>query len=284
MKETTLAFPGLLQAALYTLLGSALAALLLATTAPWLGVAAAAAIAVALGLGSAGALVATRIGTPHGERVGLAHLNPRFVAGLACLLPVVLLGSEADNWVRVAIGVPAPTGDRIEPAAPLLWVETLILLVGLRPLVEEWFFRGLLQQGLIARHGALAGIVLAAILSALHRGLMNLGTASMWPWMAQTWVLAVTFGYARWVTGSLLAAVLLHATASFLGILAEVYQAQLPIAGFNAPGPHTRPDLLVASAVSVAFGARWLARIRIDRVDAVDGLDRAKEDTDKGDD
>jgi len=263
MKEPTAApFPGLLQAGLYTLLGSALAALLLGTTAPWLGVPGAAAIAVALGLGSAGALVATRIAAPHGERVGLVHLNPRFVAGLACLLPVVLLASEADNWVRTVVGAPAPVGDRTEPAAPLLWLETLILLVGLRPLVEEWFFRGLLQQGLVARHGAIAGIVLTAVLSALHRALMGLGAPSTLPWMAQTWVLAVTFGYARWITGSLLAAVLLHATASFLGILAEVYQTQLPIAGFNAPGPHTRPDLLVAAAASVAFGARWLARTR----------------------
>lgn len=262
MTEAPRPFPGALQAILYTVIGSALAALLLGTTASWLGVAAAAAIAVALGLGSAGALVATRVPPPHGERVGLTHLNSRYLAGLACLLPIVLLASEADNWVRVAVDLPAPMGDRTEPSEPLLWIETLILLVGLRPLVEEWFFRGLLQQGLVLRYGAAAGIVLAASLSALHRGILSLGTPSMWPWMAQTWVLAVSFGYARWVTGSLLAAVLLHATASFLGILAEVYQTQVPIAGFNAPGPHTRPDVLVASAASVALGARLLARHR----------------------
>ncbi len=255
-------FPNLLQALLFTLLGSTLASLLLGGTAPSLGVPAAAALAIALGMGSAGALAATRIEAPHARRVGLIHLEPRFIAGLALLLPIVLIASEADNLVRVWVGLPAAEGDRTEPGAPLLWVESLILLVGLRPLVEEWFFRGLMQQGLAARFGAVAGIALAAALSALHRGLLGLGNPSVWPWVAQTWVLAIAFGYARWITGSLLAAILLHATTSFLGLLAEVYQSRVPIAGFNAPGPHTRPELLLAAALCVGFGALLLSRQR----------------------
>ncbi len=33
-------------------------------------------------------------------------------------------------------------------------LETLIVAVGLIPVIEEWFFRGVIQQGLVASLGA----------------------------------------------------------------------------------------------------------------------------------
>jgi hypothetical protein len=132
-------------------------------------------------------------------------------------------------------------------------------VVGIVPVLEEWFFRGVLQQGLVARLGAPAGVAATATLFALaHGGAMS--AQSYLALFAQSLVLGLALGFARQATGSLLASILLHTGVNLAGVLALAFAQTVPIPGYNAPGPHTPAWMLAASAASVAVGAWALAR------------------------
>jgi membrane protease YdiL (CAAX protease family) len=165
-------FPSPLQAALLTLLASFLGAVVLTVAMRLVTPMAAAGLAAVVGIGAAGALGATSIPPPHAERVGLRGLRPRQWLPLLMLLPVALLASEVDNVVQSWLPPPdAPevaqqVRERLPTDAGLALVETLVVAVGLVPVVEEWFFRGVLQQGLVGSLGARAGVVATALLFA----------------------------------------------------------------------------------------------------------------------
>lgn len=260
------AFPGPLQAALLTLLASFMASLVYVATQDALTPTAALGLASVAGIGAAGALGATNIPPPHAERVGLVGLAWRQLPPLLLMLPVALLASEADNLVR-ALAPPPDAPEVVQQALEklptdthLALLETGIVVVGLVPVVEEWFFRGVLQQGLVARMGAWGGIVTTSLLFALGHGGPGLSGPSWAAVVAQSLVLGLAFGFARHVSGSLLAAILLHVGVNALGVAALAGGPQLAIPGYNAPGPHTPLPLLAGAAAALALGALWLRR------------------------
>jgi hypothetical protein len=57
-------------------------------------------IGEALGVGGVATLAARRVPEPQAERLGLRGFSPRFVPMLLCLIPLVFLTSELDNWGR----------------------------------------------------------------------------------------------------------------------------------------------------------------------------------------
>jgi membrane protease YdiL (CAAX protease family) len=268
-------YPGPLQAALLTLLGAFLASSVDVAAQPLVGSTAALGLATAVGLGAAGALGATRIPRPHGARVGLRGLRIRQLLPLLLLLPVALLASEVDNAVLAAFPAPdAPqlaqqVREKLPTDAGLAFLESLLVAVGLVPLVEEWFFRGVIQQGLVARLGARSGVLLTAMLFALGHAGPGLSPGSWGALVAQTLVLGLVFGIARHKTGSLLAAVFLHVGVNLAGVLALAYASRVPIAGYNAPGAHTPVPLIVPAAFSVALGLALLAREHAPRIPEV---------------
>lgn len=268
-------YPGPLQAVLLTLLGAFLASAADAVAQPAVGPTAALGLATVVGLGAAGAVGATRIPRPHGARVGLRGLRARQILSLLLLLPVALVASEVDNAVLATF--PAPDApqlaqqvlEKLPTDAGLAFLESLLVAVGLVPLVEEWFFRGVIQQGLVARLGARGGVLLTALLFALGHAGPGLSPASWGALVAQTFVLGLVFGVARHQTGSLLAGVFLHVGVNLAGVLALAYASRVPIPGYNAPGPHTPAALIVPAALSVGLGLVLLARERAPRIPEV---------------
>jgi membrane protease YdiL (CAAX protease family) len=211
------------------------------------------ALAVVLGTGSIGALAATYIPEPHGPRVGLRRIDARSVFAVALIVPVALLGSEVDNWARLLLGAPSVFGDAApEPRSAGLWLQTLLLLVAIEPLIEEWFFRGVLQQGSRERLGATGAMVWCALLFAVYaafgRATSGADAAAI---IAQSFALGMAFGYVRVATGSLLAPILLHASINATAILGSQF---FPIAGFTAEGTHTDPMILFGAALCCALG------------------------------
>jgi membrane protease YdiL (CAAX protease family) len=243
-------------------------ALLAADAGPWLSLA----VGLCLGYGGVGTLAARAVPAPAEARLGLRGFAPRFGLPIVLLLPAIVLGSEIDNWVRPLFpALPVPKEAEALPSEEVLRLVTLeyvIVQALIRPVLEEFFFRGVMQQGLIAHLGAVAGVVQTALLAGLASGGLALpfgGAGLAASSAARGAFLGLALGLLRHASGSLLApivaAVLLESAAIALG---TGLAADLPIAGFNAPGDHTPLAILAASALPVAaaitLALRWRCR------------------------
>lgn len=259
-------FPSPFQAALLTLMGSFFAGAVLLAAAEWMSPTSALGLGTAVGFGVAGALGAASIPRPHGLRVGLRGLSARHLLPILLLLPTVLLASEIDNVVKALLPAPdAPqvaqeTLDKLPTDTRFALLETAVVAVGLVPVVEEWFFRGVIQQGLIASAGVRGGILLTALLFAVGHGGPGISPQSWAALVAQTLALGVVLGYLRHATGSILPPILLHVGVNGLGVLSLALPELIAIPGYNAPGAHTPLALLVPSVLAVALGIWLLSR------------------------
>lgn len=259
-------FPSPLQAALLTMMGSFFAGAVAIVVSRAMSPTSALGIGTAIGFGVAGALGAASIPHPHGARVGLRGLPLRQLAPLALLLPVALLASEVDNVVKGLWPPPdAPeiaqeTLEKLPTDTRLALLETAIVAIGLVPVVEEWFFRGVIQQGLVASAGVRGGILLTSLLFAVGHGGPGISPQAWGALAAQTLVLGLVLGFARHATGSILAPIFLHVGVNGLGVLSLALPGLVAIPGYNAPGAHTPLAMLVPSALAVAAGVWLLAQ------------------------
>ena len=259
-------FPSPLQAALLTMMGSFFAGATALIAAQATTPTTALGIGTAVGFGAAGALGAASIPRPHGVRVGLRGLRLRHLLPLLLLLPTAFLASEVDNLVKLL--VPAPDAqeiaqealDKLPTDTGLSIFETVVVAIGIVPLVEEWFFRGVIQQGLIANTGVRMGIFLTSLLFAIGHGGPGISAQAWAALAAQTLVLGLVLGYARHATGTILASTFLHVGVNALGVLSLALPTLLVIPGYDAPGDHTPLLVLGPSAVAVALGLWLLAR------------------------
>jgi membrane protease YdiL (CAAX protease family) len=267
-------FPTPLNAALLTMMGIFFTTAITVMISEWATPTAAVGIAIVLGLGGAGLLGAANIPAPHAERVGLRGLRRQQLLPLLLLLPIALLASEVDNGISLLF--PAPdaqqvveeTIDKLPTDTSLSVLETLIVAVGLVPVVEEWFFRGVLQQGLVASMGAVGGILVTALFFALGHG-AGLSPQAWGALVAQTLVLGISFGYARHQTGSLLAPILLHIGVNGMAVAAMAAPLVIVVPGYNAPGVHTPLSVLLPAIVSVAVGAWFLSKETVPEIPVV---------------
>lgn len=256
-------FPSPFQAALLVLLGvfvaSLIAVLLAEPTSPTTAVG----LGTVFGLGTAALLGASHVPPPHAERLGLRSLRPAQLAALTLLLPVALLVAELDPLLSTWLPAPdaAALEQSIREALPtdekLGLVETVVVAVGLAPLVEEWLFRGVIQQGLVAHLGVAGGIFVTALLFALGHGGEGISAQSWTAVVAKIFVLGLALGWVRHVTCSLFAAILLHAGVNGLGVLALAFDETPP----GAAEGHLPLAVLAGAALSVALGGWWLRRL-----------------------
>lgn len=153
------------------------------------------------------------------EQLQLYRLSGPELRWTFAAIPVVLVLSWAIGDVYTRL-VPVPA-ESLNPFEDLLASSDGRLLVsvfaiGIAPIVEEFIFRGLIQNELAGRYGALRGIGAAAALFAL---------VHLLPWVFPLhFFLGVAFGFAVWATRSIWAGVLLHTannTAAMFGFAAS---------------------------------------------------------------
>jgi membrane protease YdiL (CAAX protease family) len=226
------------------------------------------AVGLCLGYGGVGTAAARAVPAPADARLGLRGFAPGLLLPILLLVPAVVLASEIDNHVRPlfpplpqAPDAPAPEDAEVLRLAA---TEYLITMVLLRPVLEEFFFRGVIQQGLVAHLGAAAGVLQTAVLGGLASGgiALLLGPDRAASAAAQAAFLGLPLGLLRQVSGSLLAPILAAmamAGASFVSFTALA--ERLPIPGFNAPGEHTPPWMLAVCAALAASGAALAPRL-----------------------
>lgn len=214
-----------------------------------------------LGFGGAGTLAARQVPAPAERRLGLVGFAPRLVAPLALLVPAVLLVSELDNWIALAFPGAKTAAESEASPSGLATLEWVLFGVLLRPVLEEFFFRGVVQQGAVSALGAARGVLVTALLFALVRvatfGSDAYHTASL---AAQALSIGLLLGFVRLACGSILACVVLQMALEACGVLGMLWRDTLPIPGFNAGGAHTPLTWLAPAAAAVALGVTWLAR------------------------
>jgi membrane protease YdiL (CAAX protease family) len=133
---------------------------------------------------------------------------------LAIPVMLVLVWSLGELYISI---VPVPP-EAFNPFGPLLRdpmgrLTVAVLAIGIAPVLEEVFFRGLIQRRMELRWGTGIGIVGTAILFAL---------VHVQPWVLPLHlILGLIFGWVVYVTGSIWSGVLLHAannTAAVVGL------------------------------------------------------------------
>ncbi len=216
-----------------------------------------------LGLGALGSVAARFVPTPSDVRLGFRPLPLDWLLPILLLVPLVLWMSELDNWITfwAPHELPAETVER----SPLVWVEAGIVSVLLAPLLQEFFFRGVLLQGVADSMRPLAACLFVGSLSALFAAAAFGNTPVALSALAQGVVTGTLFGVLRLASGSLFVPVALHAAMAAAGFLAVAYEESLPIPGFNAPGDHTPASWLIGAGLAITAGLvllrqRWLER------------------------
>ena len=221
-------------------------------------------IGEAIGVGAVASFAARRVAEPQRERLGLRGFDTRFVPLLVSLLPAIVLLSEIDNILR-AVAPPPELPAEIRQmekefvgTGPVAMMQTILVAVGIAPVVEEWLFRGVIQQGLVAHLARVRGVVLTAGLYAMvHVGPSPSASGTLSPFIT-SFLLGVVLGCVRLATGSVLAPILLSATISGLGLLVLHMDDAWPIDGLNVEGTHTSIVLLVPAALAVFWGLRGI--------------------------
>lgn len=227
-------------------------------------------VGYALGLGAIATLAAKRVPEPHAARLGLQGFPPALIGALICLLPVLFLVSEVDNYWKLLI----PASPEIEELrqeletlmrrdSPFALAQTSIVALGIVPIVEGFFFFGVILQGLVARLGRGRGLFLTAVLySLVHFPASGAPGDTLVPFT--TWLtLGALMGLGRLASGSILPPIALGAGFAALHLAADLGREAVPIPGFNAPGEHTSGFILLAAAASVALGTWQLWQVAL---------------------
>jgi membrane protease YdiL (CAAX protease family) len=217
-------------------------------------------IAQALGMGLVTSLAARWVPEPQAQRLGLRGFELRWLWPILLLLPLSVVVSELVNVAHALF--PPPDGELLEEVLSerlhaeglLEYLELTLVLVGIAPVVEEWLYRGLVQQGLVMNLGRAAGVLATACLFGLAHFQPGYSAAASFGTFLAVLPLGVVLGMVRIATGSLLAPILFHAGYNGVNVVAMALSERWPVAGFNAPGAHTPVDIWLPCAMVAAIG------------------------------
>lgn len=221
-------------------------------------------LAFTFGFGLVGTLAARRVPAPRPERLGLVGFEPAFASVLIALLPLVILTSEADNWL--AVWFPHPQQDAIRAAfdelianqTALSIAQRALYRVGLEPVVSEWLLRGVVLQGAIAYMGRVPGILFTSVVG---MGTLELLAGTSVPSsMLLPFVGGVVLCMVRVATGSLLAPILLHMGWNAIIVGATALHGVMPIPGLTEPNTFTSGVLLLVAVASVSLAYTGVMR------------------------
>ena len=285
------------RSALVLTIGAILATALMAVVFIGLGAIAAIGLGHALAVGAIATWAARRVAEPQTERIGLRGFDLRLLPLILCLVPIVLLASELDNVAADAspeLTEPAetradapvddagagagesgedPLGLDIDLDDPWTIAQAFVIYVGIAPVIEEFFFRGVLQQGLVARLGLVRGVGLVALLFTLF----HLPVASSLPRLLMrllsSFGMGAVLGLVRLATGSILGSILLSSLWAAIGILSFALEDDVALPGMNVEGTHLPLGVTFVSLLLVAWAIRIVyeqaqRRLRDERFEA----------------
>jgi membrane protease YdiL (CAAX protease family) len=146
----------------------------------------------------------------------------------------------------------------IDPNDPWSLLQAIVVMVGISPVVEEFLFRGVIQQGLVERMGLLRGITTVALLWTLLRPAPLTGFVRFMMAAVASFALGWALGIVRIATGSILGSVLLSSAWAAIGLASLSFEGRLDLPGMNVEGTHLPWSVTLASLVLVAWAGRAL--------------------------
>ena len=225
-----------------------------------------------LGFGGVGSLAARRVPAPAELRIGLRGVPTRQVLIVLALVPLAVWLSELENVAAIWLERPEPApqsepgiaspGEGLLSIRGLRTMEIALFVVLLRPVVEEFFFRGVVQQGAVATLGARGGLLASTLLFTLVRALTGSADEyTLFVLVFQSLLEGAVLGGLRLATGSLLPGILLQGLTNGVGLLAIHFAEDFPIQGFNTRDGHTDPTLLAASGLLIGWAVLTMRRL-----------------------
>ncbi len=222
----------------------------------------------ALGMGAVASIAARWVAEPQPVRLGLQGFAPSLLWPIVALVPLSVVVSELVNIAHALYPPPDASeleellADRLDTDSWLSALETTIVVVGLAPVIEEWLYRGVVQQGLIGHLGRAGGVFATACLFGLAHFQPGHSAAASLATFVAVLPLGIVLGVVRIATGSLLGAILLHAGYNAIGVAGMALRERVPIDGFNVPGTaHTPVEIWVPCALVAMLGLVPLWRL-----------------------
>jgi hypothetical protein len=157
---------------------------------------------------------------------------------------------------------PAPL---IDPDDSWSVLQAFVIFAGISPVVEEFLFRGVIQQGLIARLGLLRGMSLVALLWTLLRPAPVDDFVRFFAAAGASFALGWALGLVRVATGSILGSIVLASLWGAVGVGSVALEGRLDLPGLNVPGSHLPWNVAIASAAIVAWAGWSLYREAAER-------------------
>jgi len=217
----------------------------------------------AFGFGGVATLAARRVPEPQVQRIGLQGFDPRLLFSVLALLPVVIVISELDNWMRAALPPMPEIAEQQAEIQELVKIDSVysaiqtgIVALGITPVVEGFLFFGVMLQGLVAHLGRPRGVLMTAVLySLVHFPAAGAPGDAIVP-LASALITGALFCLVRLATGSILPTILLSSAFSAVYLSAAALSETVPIPGFNASGDHT-PFIIVLPCALLVLHAIW---------------------------
>ncbi len=147
-----------------------------------------------------------------------------------------------------------------DPDDPFSLLQAFIVMVGISPIVEEFLFRGVIQQGMIARLGLLRGISMAALMWTLLRPAPITTAGRFIVAAVASFALGWALGVVRVASGSVLGPILLAALWSAVGLGSLAFEGSMDLPGMNVNGTHLPIGVTLASLALVAWAGSSLFR------------------------
>ena len=144
----------------------------------------------------------------------------------------------------------------INPDDPWSLLSAFIVMVGISPIVEEFLFRGVIQQGLVQRLGLLRGVTMVALLWTLLRPAPIAGFTRFVAAAIASFALGWALGIVRIATRSILGSILLAAIWASVGLGSVALEGRMELPGMNIQGTHLPVSVTIASALLVGW-AGW---------------------------
>ena len=222
-------------------------------------------IGYALGLGGIATLAARAVPPPHEVRLGLQNFDSNLIPAFLALLPCVFLISEFNLYLEWVLP-PSPEFIELRQEMEALLkaestfatLETVVVAVGIIPIVEGFFFFGVLQQGVVARMGRIQGMLLITVLySMVHFPASGAPGDSVVP--LPTWlIVGALLSLIRLASGSILPVILVSSAFSMIHLAAQEEDPIFSMPAFNAPGTEIPSLVFWPSLMVVVWGISTL--------------------------
>ena len=222
-------------------------------------------IGYALGLGGIATLAARAVPPPHEIRLGLQNFDPNLIPALLALLPSVFLISEFNLYLEWVLP-PSPEFTELREEMEALLkaestfatLETVVVAAGIIPIVEGFFFFGVLQQGIVAQMGRIRGMLLITVLySVVHFPASGAPGDSVVP--LPTWlIVGALLCLIRLASGSILPVILVSSAFSIIHLAATEEDPIFSVPAFNEPGAGIPALVFWPSLIAVVWGISTL--------------------------